>query len=54
MISTAFVMALAIIALVVSVLQYLNGHKQASITWWFIVFYWVVLTIKNVYELTQF
>ena len=51
MITTILIILLAIIAGYVSYRQYKYGNKENSITWAFIVAYWVVLTIKNLCDL---
>lgn len=51
MLTTILVILLAIIAGYVSYRQYKYGDRKASITWAFIVLYWVVLTIKNLCDL---
>ena len=50
-ISAILVLALALIAAIVSAMQYANGKRNHSVMWVFIVAYWVVLTIKNVCDL---
>ena len=51
MVVTILVILLAIIAGIVSYLQYKNGKNNYSIMWAFIVLYWVVLTVKNICDL---
>ena len=50
-ISAVLVLILAMIAGIVSAMQWVNGKRNHSIMWGFIVAYWVVLTIKNVCDL---
>jgi hypothetical protein len=50
-ISAVLVLILAVIAGIVSAMQWVNGQRNKSIMWAFIVAYWVVLTIKNVCDL---
>lgn len=52
-ISGVLVMLLALIAAIVSAMQWVNGKKNHSVMWAFIVSYWVVLTIKNVCDLMR-
>lgn len=49
--SAICVLLLMLIAAVVSVMQYMNGRKNMSLMWGWIVAYWVVLTIKNFFDL---
>lgn len=51
MISKILVILLAIIAGYVSYRQYRYTNRDNSITWLFIVMYWIVLTVKNICDL---
>lgn len=51
--SAILVLILALIAAAVSVMQWVNGKRNHSVMWAFIVAYWVVLTIKNVCDLMK-
>ena len=52
-VSAILVLLLALIAAIVSAMQYVNGKQNHSIMWVFIMAYWVVLTIKNVCDLMR-
>ncbi len=52
-VSAILVLLLALIAAIVSAMQYVNGKRNHRIMWGFIVAYWVVLTIKNVCDLIR-
>ena len=51
MISKILIILLAIIAGYVSYRQYKYTNRDNSITWFFIVIYWSVLTVKNICDL---
>ena len=51
MIITVIVALLMIIAGIVSYRHYRYGDRKQGLTWFFIVLYWVVLTIKNLIDL---
>lgn len=51
MISKILVIFLAVIAGWVSVRQYQHGDRKAGLTWALIVSYWIILTVKNVFDL---
>lgn len=53
MASKILVLILAVIAGVVSAMQYVNGKKNHSLMWALIVSYWVVLTVKNICDLAS-
>lgn len=50
-ISAVLVLVLALIAAIVSAMQYVNGKRSHSIMWACIVLYWIVLTMKNICDL---
>lgn len=51
MITQILVALLALIAGYVSYRQYKYNSRANARTWFFIVLYWIVLTIKNLYDL---
>lgn len=44
------VLGLMVIALVVTVLQWINGAPRKSFMWGCIVLYWALLTVKNLLD----
>ena len=49
--SQAFITVLAVIAAWVSARQIRHGDRKTGVTWALICAYWIVLTLKNVFEL---